>query len=201
MSGLPRGCRDPALKTIKSIQWYGIMEHKWYVLHVYSGQESKVKAYLENEIKVSSLEEKITDVLIPAEDVVEMKDGKKKVKNKVFFPGYMLVRMVLDKDTRHVIQNVPGIINFVGPQNNPQTVQSDEIERIIRRVERSEDKESVDVPFEVGDAIKVIDGPFNDFSGFVDEINLEKNKVKVMVSIFGRPTPVELDFLQVTIEK
>lgn len=177
------------------------MEHKWYVLHVYSGQETKVKAYIENEVKVSGLEEKITDVLIPAEDVVEMKGGKKKVRNKVFFPGYLLVRMALDKETQHLMQNVPGIIKFVGGQNAPQTIRPDEIDRIMRRVERKDEKESIDVPFSIGDPIKVIDGPFNDFSGFVEEINLEKNKVKVMVSIFGRPTPVELDFLQVQVEK
>lgn len=177
------------------------MEFKWFVLHVYSGKEAKVKAYIESEIKTSHLEDKITEVLIPAEDVVEMKFGKKKVRNKVFFPGYLLVHMVLDKETTHLIQNVPNVINMVGSQNNPQTVQIDEIERIKRRVEKKGEKASVEAPFNIGDAIKVVDGPFNDFSGFVNGINMEKNKVKVMVSIFGRPTPVELDFLQVSLEK
>ena len=173
----------------------------WYALHVYSGQENKVKKYLENEVRISHLEDRIAEVLIPAEDVVEMRDGKKKTKNRVFFPGYMLVRMVLDNTTSQVVLNTPGVINFVGPKNKPQRVQSNEIDRVLKRVQETDQPQTVEAPFRVGDAIKVIDGPFNEFSGFVDEVNLEKNKVKVMVSIFGRPTPVELDFLQVALEK
>jgi len=177
------------------------LEKKWYAIHVLSGHEKKVKAYLENEIELAGLSEKITDILIPSEDVTEMREGKRRVKNKVFFPGYMLVEMLLDKETQHVVLNTPGVTNFVGPKNQPQALRQEEIDRILGRVEESVGKEVIDVPFDVGDPIRVTDGPFSDFTGFVEEINKEKKKVKVMVSIFGRSTPVELDFLQVELEK
>ncbi|MFQ5602836.1 MAG: transcription termination/antitermination protein NusG [bacterium] len=176
-------------------------EKKWFAIHVLSGHENKVKTYLENEIQRVGLSEKITQILIPAEEVTEMRDGKRKVKNKVFFPGYMLVELILDKETQYLILNTPGVTNFVGPKNRPQPLRQDEIDRILGRVEESVSKEVLDVPFRVGDPIKVIDGPFTDFSGFVEDINKEKKKVKVMVSIFGRSTPLELDFLQVELEK
>lgn len=173
----------------------------WYAIHVLSGHEKKVKAYLENEIARLGLSEKISQILIPAEEVTEMRDGKRRVKNKVFFPGYMLVEMVLDKDTQHVMLNTPGVTNFVGPKNKPQALRKEEIDRILGRVEEGAGREVLDIPFRVGDPIKVTDGPFTDFTGFVEEVNKEKKKVKVMVSIFGRSTPVELDFLQVELEK
>ncbi|MFQ6114708.1 MAG: transcription termination/antitermination protein NusG [bacterium] len=176
-------------------------EKYWYAIHVLSGHEKKVKAYLENEIKVLGLEAKIPQILIPSEEITEMRDGKRKVRNKVFFPGYMLVEMALDKETQHVVLNTPGVTNFVGPKNKPQALRKEEIDRILGRVEESKSKEVLDVPFRLGDPIRVIDGPFSDFTGFVEEINKEKKKVKVMVSIFGRSTPVELDFLQVELEK
>ncbi|MFQ5823457.1 MAG: transcription termination/antitermination protein NusG [bacterium] len=176
-------------------------EKNWYAIHVLSGNEKKVKAHLESEINRLNLEEKITQILIPSEEVTEMRHGKRKVKNKVFFPGYMLVELVLDKEAQHVILNTPGVTNFVGPKNKPQPLHKDEIDRILGRVEESKSKEVLDVPFRLGDPIKVIDGPFTDFTGFVEEINKEKKKVKVMVSIFGRSTPLELDFLQVELEK
>lgn len=177
------------------------LEKNWYAIHVLSGHEEKVKTYLENEIARLGLNEKITQILIPAEEVTEMRDGKRRVKNKVFFPGYMLVEMVLDKDTQHLVLNTPGVTNFVGPKNKPQALRKDEIDRILGRVEEGSVREVLDVPFRLGDPIKVTDGPFTDFTGFVEEINKEKKKVKVMVSIFGRSTPVELDFLQVELEK
>ena len=177
------------------------VETKWYAIHVLSGHERKVKAYLENEINRLSLEEKIPQILIPSEEVTEMREGKRKVKNRVFFPGYMLVETVLDKETQHVILNTPGVTNFVGPKNKPQPLRKDEIDRIHGRVEKSMTQEVLDIPFQLGDPIKVTDGPFSDFTGFVEEINKEKKKVKVLVSIFGRSTPVELDFLQVELEK
>ena len=177
------------------------MDYKWLTLHIYSGQEHKIKTNLENEIQRMGLGEKIREILVPDEDVVEMKNGKKKVKKKAFYPGYILIEMVIDKETMHFIQNFPGIINFLSVKEKPLEVQPREIERIKKQLFDKVEREKVDVPFKVGDTIKVVDGPFNDFSGYVDEINLEKNKVKVMVSIFGRQTPVELDFLQVKIEK
>lgn len=176
-------------------------EKKWYVLHVLSGHENKVKAYIENEVNRLGIGEKIPNILVPSEDVTEMRDGKKKVKNKIFFPGYILIEMMVDKDTMHIISNTPGVTHFVGSKNKPQPLRPDEIKRILGRVDESKNRELMAVPFRVGDPIKVIDGPFTDFTGVVKEVNEEKNKLKVMVSIFGRSTPVELDFLQVELEK
>ncbi|MFQ5705806.1 MAG: transcription termination/antitermination protein NusG [bacterium] len=176
-------------------------EKKWFAIHILSGHEKKVKAYLESEVKTLGLQDKISQVLIPSEEVTEMKEGKRRVKNRVFFPGYMLVEMVMDKETRHVILNIPGVTNFVGPKNNPEPLHQEEIDRILGRVESGKEKVVLDVPFRLGDPIKVTDGPFSEFTGFVEEINKDKKKVKVMVSIFGRATPVELDFMQVELEK
>lgn len=176
-------------------------DKKWYVLHVLSGHEGKVKAYIDNEVSRLGLQERIPTVLVPSEDVTEMKDGKKKLKNKIFFPGYILIEMALDKDTLHLISNTPGITHFVGSKNKPQPLRPDEVKRILGRVDEAKNRELMTVPFRVGDPIKVIDGPFTDFTGVVNEVNEEKSKLKVMVSIFGRSTPVELDFLQVELEK
>ncbi len=176
-------------------------DHKWYAIHVLSGHEKKVKAHLENEADLAGLTEKISEILIPSEQVTEMRAGKKRVRNKTFFPGYMLVRMALDKESRYLVLNTPGITSFVGPKNEPQPLRQDEIDRILGRVEDSETGEIVEIPFRLGDPIRVTDGPFSDFTGFVEEINEEKKKVKVSVSIFGRSTPVELDYLQVELEK
>jgi len=174
-------------------------ELKWYAIHVLSGHENKVKAYLENEIKHANLDNKIDKIFVPSEEITEMKEGKKKVRTKIMFPGYMLVRMVYDKETRHIILNTPGVTNFVGRKNEPVPLKPDEAERIIGRIEGA-GKDRSKVPFRVGDPIKVVDGPFTDFTGFIEEIYEDKNKVKVMVSIFGRATPVELDFLQIELE-
>lgn len=174
---------------------------RWYAIHVFSGHEKKIKKYLENEIERAGLTEKIPRILIPSEDVIEMRDGKKRLKNRIFFPGYMLVEMELDKMTQHVILNASGVTNFVGPKNQPVPLQEDEVKRILGRVEDRRDEEIIEIPYREGDAVKVIDGPFTDFAGVVEEINREKKKLKVMVSIFGRSTPVELDFLQVELEK
>ena len=172
---------------------------KWYATHVLSGHENKVKLYLENEIKHANLGDRIDQILVPSQEITEMKEGKKRVRTKIMFPGYMIVNMLFDKETRHLILNTPGITNFVGSNNDPIPLKEDEAARIIGKTEGTE-KDRTQVPFHVGDPIKVIDGPFTDFTGFVEEVNEEKNKVKVMVSIFGRPTPVELDFLQVELE-
>ncbi len=174
-------------------------ELKWYAIHVLSGHENKVKAYLENEITHAGIEQKLDKILVPTEEITEMKEGKRRVRTKIMFPGYMLVRMVFDKETRHLILNTPGVTNFVGRKNEPIPLKTDEAERIMGKAEGGE-KDRSRVPFHVGDAIKVVDGPFTDFTGFIEEVNEEKDKVKVMVSIFGRSTPVELDFLQIELE-
>lgn len=170
-------------------------------MHVLSGHENKVKAYIESEVNRLNLIAKITSILVPSEDITEMRDGKKKVKSKIFFPGYILVEMILDKDSMHLISNAPGVTHFVGTKNKPQPLRPDEIKRILGRVDEAKNRELLSVPFKVGDPIKVVDGPFTDFTGVVNEVNEEKSKLKVMVSIFGRSTPVELDFLQVELEK
>lgn len=174
-------------------------ELKWFVIHVLSGQEKKIKTYLQNEIQNQGLEDKVGQILVPSEEITEMREGKKRVRTKTMFPGYMLVQMLLDKESRHLILNTPGVTNFVGKKNEPLALQPEEADRILGRAETAKDR--VKVPFRIGDAIKVIDGPFTDFTGFVEDVNEEKSKLKVMVSIFGRSTPVELDFLQVELEK
>jgi transcriptional antiterminator NusG len=177
------------------------MEKKWYVVRTYSGHENKVKAYLDNEINVLGLAEKISSVLVPSEKVFEVKDGKKKSRIKTFFPGYILVEAELDEKIKHLILNTPSVMSFVGPRNSPVPLRPDEVRRLIGKIEEKEDVEVIEVPFRIGEAVKVIDGPFNNFSGFVQEVNEEKMKLKVMVSIFGRKTPIELDFTQVELEK
>jgi transcriptional antiterminator NusG len=177
------------------------VEKKWYVVRTYSGHENKVKAYLENEVNQAGLGERIGSVIVPSEKVFEVKDGKKKSKTRTFFPGYILVEASLDKSVTHIILNTPSVISFVGPKNAPAPLQAAEVRRLIGKLDERKDVEVIEVPFKVGDAVKVTDGPFNNFSGFVQEVNEEKLKLKVMVSIFGRKTPVELDFSQVELEK
>ena len=177
------------------------VDKKWYVVRTYSGHENKVKAYLESEVNRAGLQEKIVNVLVPSEKVFEVKDGKKKSKTKNFFPGYILVEAVLDEKTKYVILNTPSVMSFVGSKEKPVPLQPDEVRRLIGKIEQKGDVEQIEVPFHIGEPVKVTSGPFNNFSGFVQEVNEEKLKLKVMVSIFGRKTPVELDFSQVEIEK
>jgi transcription termination/antitermination protein NusG len=177
------------------------LDKRWYVLRTYSGHEAKVKTYLETEIARIGLQEKISNVLIPSEKVFEIKDGKKKSRLKNFFPGYILVEAVLDKESTHLILEAPSVMGFVPDKNNPAPLQPEEVRRLIGKMEQKEETQLLDVPFHVGEPVKVTEGPFNNFNGFVQEVNSEKLKVKVMVSIFGRKTPIELDFSQVEIEK
>ena len=171
---------------------------RWYVIHVFTGQEDKIKSFLDEEIERIGLKHKFGQILIPSEEIIEMRDGRKKTKNRVFFPGYMLVEMILDKESQHLILNTPNVINFVGPRNHPTPLHKNEIDRILGKVDEASVQSLVEVPFKLDDTIKIIDGPFKDFTGFIKEINQEKRKLKVMVSIFGRSTPVEVDFLQIT---
>ena len=174
---------------------------RWYAIRSYSGHENKVKAYIENEVKLADpklhMNEHIVSVIVPSEKVYEMRDGKKRTKTRNFFPGYVLIRCMMDKETKHLILNTPSVISFVGPKNTPVPLRDDEVRKILGRMEEKKDLETPEVRFRSGDPVRVIDGPFNTFSGFVQEVNQEKMKLKVMVSIFGRKTPVELDFSQV----
>ncbi len=177
------------------------MGFKWYVVRTYSGHENRVKTILEDEIEYRGLHDSIKQVLIPTEKVFEVKDGKKKSKNKSFFPGYILIEAILDKKTIDLILNIPSVMGFLGSRNNPQTLHQDEIKRVIGKITEEATGERLETPFRIGDIVKITDGPFNNFSGMVQEVNNEKLKLKVMVSIFGRKTPVEIDFIQAELEK
>jgi|TARA_B110000116_G_scaffold207954_1_gene183374 transcriptional antiterminator NusG len=173
----------------------------WYTLRVISGKEKKIKENLLFELDYQDLTNEVGDILVPSENIVEMKDGKKKIKNKVFFPGYILIQMSESREARFLVENASGVISFVGPNNEPQALKESEVTRILGDVEGREGREIVMAPYKIEDSVKVTDGPFADFTGFVTEVNDEKQKVKVSVSIFGRSTPIELDFLQVELEK
>jgi len=173
------------------------MIKKWYVAHTYSGHEQKARRYLESAVSNTGMDEYFGDIKIPTEEVVEMKQGKRTTTTKKFLPGYILVEMVMTKETQHLVTSTPGVTSFVGSGGKPAPLSQDEVNRVMGQMDRTRTAEITEVPFRVGDPIKVIDGPFNDFSGVVSEVNMERKKLKVMVSIFGRSTPVELDFLQV----
>jgi transcriptional antiterminator NusG len=171
---------------------------KWYVVRALSGNEKKVKQYLESEINRLNLHDYISKVMIPTEKVYQIRKGKKISTERNYFPGYVLVEASLEGEVAHIIKNVPGVIGFLGSKDNPTPLRESEVNRILGKVdELSEKDEEIDIPFIVGETVKVIDGPFNSFSGIIEEINEEKKKLKVMVKIFGRKTPLELSFLQV----
>jgi transcription termination/antitermination protein NusG len=178
------------------------MEFKWYVVRTFSGHENKVKTLLENELNDNEqLKAKIQEILVPMEKVFEVKDGKKKSKTKNFFPGYILVNAELDNQVKEFILNTASVMGFLGTRNNPNPLQPEEVKRIVGRISQDESSERMETIFRTGDLVKIIDGPFNNFTGTVQEVNEEKMKIKVMVSIFGRKTPVEIDFVQAELEK
>lgn len=171
---------------------------KWYVVRAISGKENKVKEYLESEIKRLNLEDYISQVLIPKEKVYQIRKGKKISKERNYFPGYVLIEASLVGEIPHTIKNIPNVLGFLGTKGEPDPLRPSEVNRILGKVdELAEQGEEVNVPFIVGESVKVIDGPFNSFSGIIEEINEEKKKLKVMVKIFGRKTPLELSFMQV----
>lgn len=174
------------------------MSLKWYVVHVYSGHEQKVKKALEEKIETSRYPEKFDEILIPTENVVELVNGKKKESSRKFYPGYILVRMHLDNETWHMITSTPKVTGFLGGKNKPAPISDREAQAIIEKMQIGKDKPQPKFYFEPGDDVKVIDGPFSNFNGTVENVSPDKEKVKVLVSIFGRPTPVELKFIQVT---
>ncbi len=171
------------------------MNKAWYVVHTYSGYENKVKANLERRIESMNMEEKIFRILVPMEDEVEIKNGKKKVSKKKVFPGYVLVEMIMTDDSWYVVRNTPGVTGFVGSGSKPIPLNDEEVRAIMRQMGEDEPKQKVD--FSVNEKVQVVDGPFENFVGVIEEIYADKGKLRVMVSMFGRETPIELDFVQV----
>jgi transcriptional antiterminator NusG len=167
----------------------------WFVIHCYSGYENKVRHNLEQRIETMGMKDKIFDVVIPTQEEIEVKDGKRRTVERHIFPGYVLVNMVLTEESWYVVRNTPGVTGFVGMGNNPTPLRPEEVAQIVKRMEA--EAPTVKVTFKVGERVRIVDGPFNDFRGVVSEIDMERTKVRVMVSFFGRETPVELDFLQV----
>lgn len=167
----------------------------WYVIHCYSGYENKVRHNLEQRIETMGMKDKIFDVVIPTQEEIEVKDGKRRVVERHVFPGYVLVNMILSEESWYVVRNTPGVTGFVGMGTLPTPLRPEEVAQILRRMEA--EAPHVKVTFRVGERVRIVDGPFNDFRGTVAEIDMERSKVRVMVNFFGRETPVELDFLQV----
>ena len=170
-------------------------ESAWYVIHCYSGYENKVRHNLEQRIETMGMKDKIFDVVIPTQEEIEVKDGKRRTVERHIFPGYVLVNLELSEESWYVVRNTPGVTGFVGMGNTPTPLRPEEVSQIIKRMEA--DAPTVKVTYKVGERVRIVDGPFNDFRGIVAEIDMERTKVRVNVSFFGRETPVELDFLQV----
>ncbi len=167
----------------------------WFVVHCYSGYENKVRHNLEQRIETMGMKDMIFDVIIPTQEEVEVKDGKRRTIERRVFPGYVLVNLILTEESWFVVRNTPGVTGFVGMGNLPTPLRPEEVAQIIKRMEA--DSPMINVTFKVGERVRIIDGPFNDFRGVVKDIDMDRTKVRVMVSFFGRETPVELDFLQV----
>ena len=167
----------------------------WYVVHSYSGYENKVKKNLQHRIESMSMQDQIFQVIVPTEEEVELRDGQRRTTERRGFPGYILVQMIMNDDSWYVVRNTPGVTGFVGSGTKPVPLRSEEVEKIMKRMEAEAPR--IKVSFRPGQKVRIVEGPFEDFMGTVDEINMEKGKVRVLVSFFGRETPVELDFLQV----
>ncbi len=174
------------------------MALKWYVVHAYSGFENQVKRYLQERIERYGMQDKFGEILVPMEEVVEMREGQKKRSERKFFPGYVLVQMEMDDDSWHLVKDVPKVLGFIGgTSDKPAPIPDREAEAILQRIQEGVDKPRPKVLFEPGEVVRVTDGPFNDFNGIVEEVNYEKSRMLVAVQIFGRSTPVELEFGQV----
>ena len=173
------------------------MAARWYVVHVYSGSEKKVAESLREQAVLKNMEDKILEVMVPTENIVEVKKGAKVNSERKFFPGYVLVRMEMSDDAWMVIKNTPRVTNFLGPRNKPLPISDAEAERIIKQIEEGVTRPQTVIKFEVGEQVRVCDGPFASFVGLVEDVDTEKSRLKLSVSIFGRSTPVELEFNQV----
>lgn len=173
------------------------MAKNWYIIHAYSGFEKKVAETLRSRVEAAGLADRIGEILVPSEDVMEVRAGKKIVSPKLFYPGYVLVEMEMDNDTWHMVRSTPRVTGFVGSGQMPSPLTKDEVDRIVHRVEVASEHPKPKLSFERGESVKINEGPFKDFTGLVDEINDDRSTLRVMVTIFGRSTPVELDFYQV----
>lgn len=170
-------------------------DRAWYVVHCYSGYENKVRHNLEQRIETMGMKDKIFDVVVPTEEEIEVREGKRRTVERRVFPGYILINMVMTEESWYVVRNTPGVTGFVGMGNEPTPLRPEEVAQIIKRMEAEAPR--IKVTFKPGERVRIVDGPFNDFRGVVDEIDMERAKVRIMVNFFGRETPVELDFLQV----
>lgn len=179
----------------KAVEEPGVNVPAWFVIHCYSGYENKVRHNLEQRIETMGMKDKIFDVVVPTQEEVEVRDGKRRVVERHIFPGYVLVNLILTEESWYVVRNTPGVTGFVGMGNLPTPLRPEEVNQILKRMEA--EVPTVKVTFKVGERVRIIDGPFNDFRGVVSEIDMERTKARVMVNFFGRETPVELDFLQV----
>ena len=175
------------------------MAKKWYILHTYSGFEEKAKTAMQERIKNADQEEFFGEILVPTEQVVEMFKGAKRTSSRKFFPGYILLNVELNDETWHTVRDTPKITGFVGNDLNPEPLPDEDAEKIINRIKEGTEKPRPKVMFEQGDNVRVVDGPFSNFQGIVDHVNPDKGRVRVLVSIFGRETPIELEFFQVSI--
>jgi transcriptional antiterminator NusG len=182
------------LDTVAAVD-AGEADKKWYVIHCYSGHENKVLHAIEQRIETMGMTDKIFDVIVPTEEEIEVKDGKRRTVERKVFPGYLLVQMKMDEDSWYVVRNTPGVTGFVGMGNDPTPLQPDEVKTILDRM--ANDQPVIKANFKVGQKVRIVDGPFNDFHGVVSAIDPDKAKVRVMVNFFGRDTPVEVDFLEV----
>ena len=173
------------------------MDKQWYVIHTYSGYERKVAESLKSRVKAFNMEVEVGEILVPTEDVLEMKDGKRVTSSKMTFPGYLLIEMQMTDKAWHVVKNTPRVTGFVKYGTTPVPLSQKEVDEIIYHAEATAEKPKLELTFQNGETVKIIDGPFSNFTGTVEELNEERNTLKVMVTIFGRQTPVELDYLQV----
>lgn len=173
------------------------MAKRWYVIHAYSGFEKRVKTVMEEQVRLRGFTDLFEEILVPSEDVVELRKGRKVTSERKFFPGYVLVRMELNDETWHLVNNIPKVTGFLGGGGRPQPLADREVDKILQQVQDGMEKPKPKVTFAVGENVRVIDGPFVSFNGLVEEVDEDKTRLKVSVSIFGRATPVELDFVQV----
>ncbi len=173
------------------------MTKNWYIIHTYSGFEKKVAETLKSRIEAAAIQSQFGEIMVPTEDVIEMRQGKKVVTPKLFYPGYVMVEMEMDDETWHLVRSTPRVTGFVGSGQKPSPLTTEEVDRIIHKVELAAEHPKPKLKFDRGESVKITDGPFRDFQGVVDEINDDRSTLRVLVTIFGRSTPVELDFYQV----